>query len=81
MYSTPLTDLSVNTTDLTMTVPGPITQTGIGPVSVILVDGSVYWIDWGHDDSGMYRLTGNDDGLGIIKMVNMSVHPRLLSII
>ena len=81
LYSTPLTDLSVNTTDLTMTVPGPITQPGIGPVSVILVDGSVYWIDWGHDDRGMYRLTGNDDGLGIIKMVNMSVHPRLLSII
>jgi len=81
LYSTPLTDLSVNTTDLTMTVPGAISQPGIGPVSVILTDGSIYWIDWGHDDQGMYRLTGNDDGLGIVKMVNMSVHPRLLAII
>jgi hypothetical protein len=81
LYGTPLTDLSVNTTDLTMTVPGAISQPGIGPVSIILTDGSIYWIDWGHDDRGMYRLTGNDDGLGIIKMVNMSVHPRLLSII
>lgn len=81
LYSTPLTDLSVNTTDLTMTVPGNISQPGIGPVCVILVDGSVYWIDWGHDDRGMYRLTGIDDGLGIVKMTNMTVHPRLLPII
>ena len=83
LYSTPLTDLTANITDLTMTVPGVITQPGIGPVSVIVSDGSVYWIDWGHDDRGMYRITPAeaDNGLGIVKMVNMSVHPRLLSII
>ena len=81
LYGSPLTDININTNDLTMTVPGSISQPGIGPVSIILSDGSVYWIDWGHDDRGMYRLTGNDDGLGIVKMVNMSVHPRLLSII
>lgn len=65
----------------TATIYGDMSQPGPNPVTTIGVDGSVYFVDWGHDDRGMYRPTGNDDGLGVVRVVNCSVHSRLLSII
>ena len=65
----------------TATIFGDMSQSGSNPVTMIAVDGNVYFVDWGHDDRGMYRPTGNDDGLGVVRVVNCSVHPRLLMII
>lgn len=65
----------------TATIYGDMNQPGSNPVTMIAVDGNVYFVDWGHDDRGMYRPTGNDDGLGVVRVVNCTVHSRLLSVI
>lgn len=72
-------DSNISTFDLT--VPGQIGQIGWNPANIIKDDGSVYFFDYGHDNSGLYRYTGDDDGAGMVKINDMSVHTKLLNII
>lgn len=53
-------------------------QCGMNPVPFI--DGSnwaIYWCDWWHDDNWLYS-NWNDTVMWMVKMKDMSVHPRLL---